>query len=122
MAAVLTFDLTTLSLCLPLIRYAELGGYRSLDFEINGENCDEIVERPTVFIKLDAVVNMYHHFCDFFNLYASQHINGSFSDDMQIVIWDTVSWNTSYMWNKLCHSVRVPFLCRHQLRIFGTCS
>ncbi|CAI8028717.1 EGF domain-specific O-linked N-acetylglucosamine transferase [Geodia barretti] len=32
---------------------------------------------------------MYHHFCDFFNIYASQHVNGSFSDDVQIVIWDT---------------------------------
>lgn len=33
---------------------------------------------------------MYHHFCDFFNLYVSQHLNGSFSKDIQIVIWDTV--------------------------------
>ena len=76
---------------LTYFRYAELGGYSSLDFKITeGENCDEIVTQPTVFIKLDAVVNMYHHFCDFFNLYASQHINGSFSDDIQIIIWDTV--------------------------------
>ncbi|CAI8028714.1 EGF domain-specific O-linked N-acetylglucosamine transferase [Geodia barretti] len=70
--------------------YAELGGYSSVDFKVKeGEQCDEIVTRPTVFIKLDAVVNMYHHFCDFFNIYASQHVNGSFSDDVQIVIWDT---------------------------------
>ena len=63
-----------------------------MDFKVKeGEQCDEIVTRPTVFIKLDAVVNMYHHFCDFFNIYASQHVNGSFSDDVQIVIWDTVS-------------------------------
>ena len=59
---------------------------------MNGrEHCDEMVTQPTIFIKLDAVVNMYHHFCDFFNLYASQHINGSFSNDVHIVIWDTVS-------------------------------
>ena len=38
-----------------------------------------------------AGVNLYHHFCDFFNLYASQHANGSFSDDIYIVRWDTVS-------------------------------
>jgi protein O-GlcNAc transferase len=70
--------------------YAELGGYRSLEFRVDGrKNCDEIVTKPTIFIKLDAVVNLYHHFCDFFNLYASQHINGSFSDDIYIVIWDT---------------------------------
>lgn len=36
-------------------------------------------------------VNMYHHFCDFLNLYASQHVNGSFSTDVFIVMWDTVS-------------------------------
>lgn len=81
----MTFDL----LCCAS-RYAELGSYSSLNFEIDEYNCDEIVVKPTIFIKLDAVVNMYHHFCDFFNLYASQHINGSFSDDVQIVIWDTV--------------------------------
>ena len=77
-------------------RYAELGGYSSLDFKVSEEEaCDEVITQPTVFIKLDAVVNLYHHFCDFFNLYASQHINGSFSDDIQIVIWDTVSLSLS---------------------------
>lgn len=34
---------------------------------------------------------MYHHFCDFVNLYISQHINNSFSLDINIVMWDTVS-------------------------------
>ena len=34
---------------------------------------------------------MFHHFCDFVNLYASQHMNGSFSTDVYIVMWDTVS-------------------------------
>ncbi|MEQ2183287.1 hypothetical protein GOODEAATRI_031218, partial [Goodea atripinnis] len=34
-------------------------------------------------------VNMYHHFCDFVNLYISQHINNSFSSDINIVMWDT---------------------------------
>ena len=38
-----------------------------------------------------SAVNMYHHFCDFVNLYASQHINNSFSRDIRIVNWDTVS-------------------------------
>lgn len=36
-------------------------------------------------------VNMYHHFCDFVNLYISQHINNSFSSDINIIMWDTVS-------------------------------
>lgn len=35
-------------------------------------------------------VNMYHHFCDFLNLYLTQHVNNSFSTDVYIVMWDTV--------------------------------
>lgn len=34
---------------------------------------------------------MYHHFCDFVNLYITQHVNNSFSTDVHIVMWDTVS-------------------------------
>ena len=37
-------------------------------------------------------VNLYHHYCDYFNLFASQHINGSFDDDINIVMWDTVRY------------------------------
>ncbi len=32
---------------------------------------------------------MYHHFCDFINLYATQHANNSFSKNVQIVFYDT---------------------------------
>ena len=38
-----------------------------------------------------AGINMFHHFCDFINLYASQHINGSLNTDINILMWDTVS-------------------------------
>ncbi|KAI3370371.1 hypothetical protein L3Q82_025140 [Scortum barcoo] len=70
--------------------YAELQTYTELDFHpIDNGHCDVIVEKPTVFMKLDAGVNMYHHFCDFVNLYISQHINNSFSSDINIVMWDT---------------------------------
>ena len=34
---------------------------------------------------------MYHHVCDFLNLYLTQHVNNSFSTDVYIVMWDTVS-------------------------------
>lgn len=44
-----------------------------------------------VWVFSSAGVNMYHHFCDFVNLYVSQHINNSFSSDINIVMWDTVS-------------------------------
>ena len=37
-------------------------------------------------------INLYHHFCDFVNLYVTQHMNGSFNTDVNIVMWDTVSF------------------------------
>ena len=40
-------------------------------------------------------MNLYHHYCDFYNLYASQHANGSFSDDVFLISWDTVSTGCS---------------------------
>ena len=55
-------------------------------------------------ILLSSGVNMYHHFCDFVNLYISQHINNSFSSDINIVMWDTVSadlYSRAYR-KKLC--------------------
>ncbi|KAF7693436.1 EGF domain-specific O-linked N-acetylglucosamine transferase [Silurus meridionalis] len=70
--------------------FAELQTYTELDFHpIDDGHCDVMIERPTVFMKLDAGVNMYHHFCDFVNLYISQHLNNSFSRDIAIVMWDT---------------------------------
>ena len=53
--------------------------------------CDIVLEGPTILIKLDAGVNMYHHFCDFVNLYVTQHFNSSFSQNVQIVFYDTSS-------------------------------
>lgn len=64
------------------------------DFRISKYRCDVIFEKPTVLIKLDASVNMYHHFCDFINLYASQHINGSIDMDIDVLWWDTVNFAT----------------------------
>ena len=50
--------------------------------------CDLTIEEPTVIAKLDAGVNMYHHFCDFFNLYLSLHLNYSISS-LDPQVWDT---------------------------------
>ncbi|XP_063797008.1 EGF domain-specific O-linked N-acetylglucosamine transferase [Pseudophryne corroboree] len=70
--------------------FAELQIYTSLAFRpVEDGHCDLIIEKPTYFMKLDAGVNMYHHFCDFVNLYITQHINNSFSTDVHIVMWDT---------------------------------
>ncbi|GFO27782.1 Egf domain-specific o-linked n-acetylglucosamine transferase [Plakobranchus ocellatus] len=72
--------------------FAELEHYSSLDFyPSKGEFCDIVLDKPTYLIKLDAGVNMYHHFCDFVNLYSSQHINNSFNTDVNIIMWDTTT-------------------------------
>ena len=68
--------------------YAELE-----HFEPQTENpmdkCDITISEPTYLIKLDDGFNMYHQFCDFMNIYVSQHMNNHFDQDIKIVIWDT---------------------------------
>lgn len=59
------------------------------DFKMDNAHCDVIFEKPTVIMKLDAAVNLYHHFCDFINLYASFHLNQTFDEDVLIILWDT---------------------------------
>jgi protein O-GlcNAc transferase len=65
--------------------------------------CDLTITKPTIFIKLDSGYNMYHHFCDFINLYISQHMNNTFTKDIQIILWDTSQndyWSFfSHTWN-----------------------
>lgn len=85
------------------------------------EQCDIIISKPTIIMKIDAskyilflllifkillnifillAVNMYHHFCDFLNLYASQHVNTSgpnmFSKDVRILIWESFAYNSVF--------------------------
>ena len=50
--------------------------------------CDITFEEPVFITKLDASVNMYHHFCDFFNLYLSLHLNYSLGGT-EASAWDT---------------------------------
>lgn len=72
--------------------FAELEHFTSRpDKPIQAGNCDVVIQRPTIFMKLDAGINLYHHFCDFVNLYVTQHMNGSFNTDINIVMWDTSS-------------------------------
>ncbi|KAL3183888.1 hypothetical protein MRX96_032992 [Rhipicephalus microplus] len=66
--------------------FAELEHFEEMPFE----GCDVVLDRPTVLMKLDATVNMYHHFCDFLNLYVSMHFNNTLAGDFDILIWDTV--------------------------------
>lgn len=58
--------------------------------------CDITIDKPTYLMKLDATVNMYHHFCDFINLYLTLHMNNSFSTDNNILIWDTFPYRSNF--------------------------
>ena len=70
--------------------YSELQLFQRFEKKpIDDGMCDIVVNEPTFIIKLDAGVNMYHHFCDFINLYVSQHANNSFFQNVNIVIYDT---------------------------------
>ena len=56
-----------------------------------GMQCDDTIDTPTLMVKLDATSNMYHHFCDFFNIFISLNLNGSIVPEAagrQILILD----------------------------------
>ncbi|XP_050077488.1 EGF domain-specific O-linked N-acetylglucosamine transferase [Anopheles maculipalpis] len=63
---------------------------------IEDGRCDVVVEKPTFIMKIDAAINMYHHFCDFLNLYASLHVNlshpASFGTDTHVLIWESFTY------------------------------
>ncbi|RZC43143.1 EGF domain-specific O-linked N-acetylglucosamine transferase, partial [Asbolus verrucosus] len=63
-------------------------------------DCDVVIEKPTFIMKIDATVNMYHHFCDFFNLYASLHLNmtqfDAFSTDVHILVWESYTYRSAF--------------------------
>lgn len=73
--------------------YSELQQFKEFKKTVDDEMCDKIITEPTILIKLDAGVNMYHHFCDFVNLYLTQHANNKFFQNVRIVFWDTSSSN-----------------------------
>nr|CAG4641526.1 EOG090X02IK [Eurycercus lamellatus] len=80
----------------------EMQNFEELSSSVSSESpiCDVYIEKPTFILKIDATVNMYHHFCDFFNLYASLHVNGTskdmFSKDVNILIWETYSYYSNF--------------------------
>jgi protein O-GlcNAc transferase len=89
----------------PLQSWApELRYFRSSDAPVDGIDspvCDRFVRRPTIVMKIDASVSMYHHFCDFFNLYASLFINStfypdSFDRDVNILVWENTPYRSAF--------------------------
>ncbi|KAL3852257.1 hypothetical protein ACJMK2_015923 [Sinanodonta woodiana] len=70
--------------------YSELEQFSTLNFVPNqGQQCDIIIDKPTYFVKLGSGVSVYSRFCDFINLYITQHLNNSFMTDANIIMWDT---------------------------------
>ncbi|CAG0913822.1 unnamed protein product [Notodromas monacha] len=66
------------------------------------EECDVSFEKMVYVMKLDAEVNMYHHFCDFLNLYASLHVNSdwklgnAWTKDVQVILWQSVPYRSNF--------------------------
>lgn len=60
--------------------------------------CDVTVSTPVYLMKLDATSNLYHHYCDFINLYLTMHLNGSLDkiDNNRILIWDTYRYWSNF--------------------------
>ena len=54
---------------------------------VSNPQCDHVFNSNVIMLKIDAGINMYHHFCDFVNLYISQHLIQDFSLDTQIIVW-----------------------------------
>jgi protein O-GlcNAc transferase len=76
--------------------------------------CDITIEKPTFIVKLDATVNMYHHFCDFVNLYLTMHLNNSLQslDRSNVLIWDTIPYRSNFAvsWEAFLKDVNVDLL------------
>ncbi|XP_067626154.1 EGF domain-specific O-linked N-acetylglucosamine transferase [Eurosta solidaginis] len=79
----------------------ELRNFDELQIPLaDSDTCDLFVDTPTYIMKIDATYNMYHHFCDFFNLYASLFVNQShpliFHTDSRILIWETYPYDSPF--------------------------
>uniref|UniRef100_H2ZP74 EGF domain-specific O-linked N-acetylglucosamine transferase n=1 Tax=Ciona savignyi TaxID=51511 RepID=H2ZP74_CIOSA len=75
--------------------------------------CDVIVDKPVVFVQLDFGGNMYHHFCDFFNLYLTQMANNSwFGTDVQVIRWDM-----SYRYGEMFHDAWDAFTSHNHISL-----
>ncbi|XP_058979914.1 EGF domain-specific O-linked N-acetylglucosamine transferase [Musca domestica] len=66
----------------------------------SSEQCDMFINTPTFLMKIDATYNMYHHFCDFFNLYATLFVNQThssvFDRNTQVIVWETYPYDSPF--------------------------
>jgi len=89
----------------PLQSWApELRNIRKSEKALTEDNaeCDVYMSEPVYIMKLDAAVNMYHHFCDFFNLYMSIFIKSRksgvsmFDTNNQVLIWESIKYQSNF--------------------------
>lgn len=80
----------------PELRFFEELPYRPIE----EKKCDIVIDKPTYIMKIDASSNMYHHFCDFFNLYASLHVNQThpfaFRTDVHVLVWESFTYESAF--------------------------
>ena len=78
--------------------YEEIEHFRSLNE--SQHVCDVHVSTTTYIVKLDATVNMYHHFCDFINLYSTMHLNEELviggERQLQMLLWDMQEYRSVF--------------------------
>uniref|UniRef100_H2ZP69 EGF domain-specific O-linked N-acetylglucosamine transferase n=1 Tax=Ciona savignyi TaxID=51511 RepID=H2ZP69_CIOSA len=103
----------------PLQSWGEaVSDYTQLNFNPwsdTNKYCDVIVDKPVVFVQLDFGGNMYHHFCDFFNLYLTQMANNSwFGTDVQVIRWDMVG---SYRYGEMFHDAWDAFTSHNHISL-----
>lgn len=67
--------------------YNELKNYR----QVGDKQCDFHETKQTYFVKMDSPLMMYDYLSSFINLYATMHFNNKFSQNNQIIIWDSIS-------------------------------
>ena len=77
---------------------AEIGHFSVIKEEEYHSRCSVLITKPTFMTKLDATVNMYHHFCDFLNIYLTMHLNNSLKslDRSNILIYDTMPYRSNF--------------------------
>ncbi len=86
--------------------FAEIANFQVAN--ASSVHCDVILDKPTFIMKLDATINMYHHFCDFLNLYISMHLSSDLSSsssssssspfhrDNHIILWDSIPYRSNF--------------------------
>jgi len=69
----------------------DIDQFASLPFKPSDpKNCDVVVHTPTILVDLDFTGNLYHHFCDFLNLYLTLHANNSLYSTFDVAKWDVL--------------------------------